>query len=150
MSLFRRKRVTIDYKIQGALCLRICCYWLACMASAILLFAARPLLEGTLSPHEFINSFWAEYFRPMAASFLLLPMVLLDSLIFSNRIAGPLYRFRLELAKLAAGKPARHIILRPGDYATDMADSINKLIEAQDESTAIEVEHEMEQETVEC
>lgn len=128
MKLFRRKSVTINWRLQGGLCLRICFYWLVCLALSCLMFAARPLLEGTIRPDELMASFWADYCRPLSATLLMLPLILVDSLIYSNRVAGPLYRFNIELEKLNRGENGRQINLRPNDFGQDVAEQLNQLI----------------------
>lgn len=47
-------------------------------------------------------------------------------LYFSHRLAGPLYRFKLELRRLADGRETRKVYLRKGDDDfQDIADALN-------------------------
>ena len=129
MNLFRRKRVTIDARIQGGLCLRICVYWCVCLVFAGLLVMTKPVLEGSIPADQLHHVLWVDFIRPLLGTFLVLPLVLLDCLIFGNRLAGPLFRFRHELAKINAGEPARQIQLRSMDFGREVADELNALIE---------------------
>ena len=49
------------------------------------------------------------------------------SLIYSHRIAGPIYRLKKAIEALQEGKEINHIKLRPGDEFQDLADSLEKL-----------------------
>ena len=49
------------------------------------------------------------------------------SLIYSHRIAGPIYRLKKAIEALQEGKKISYIKLRPGDEFQDLADSLEKL-----------------------
>jgi len=49
-------------------------------------------------------------------------------IIFSHRIAGPIYNIEQKLKKLADGEDAGSIKLRKGDEFQELAEAINKLI----------------------
>lgn len=53
----------------------------------------------------------------------------LAGLIYSHRIAGPVYRFKSTIDAAIAGKPTGTIVLRRHDELKDLADSLNKLLE---------------------
>jgi len=47
-------------------------------------------------------------------------------LYFSHKLAGPLFRFKLELKRVAAGQPTQLVTLRKGDEEfQDIADALN-------------------------
>lgn len=50
-------------------------------------------------------------------------------LYFGHKLAGPLYRFKTELRRIADGKPVRRITLRAGDEFHDVADALNDALE---------------------
>ena len=51
-------------------------------------------------------------------------------LYFSHKMAGPLYRFKLELRRVAAGEKARPVYLRKGnDDFEDIAAALNGALE---------------------
>ena len=53
--------------------------------------------------------------------------VCIISLIYSHRIAGPIYRLKKAIEAMQNGKEIGHIKLRPGDEFQDLADSVEKL-----------------------
>jgi methyl-accepting chemotaxis protein len=50
-------------------------------------------------------------------------------LYFSHKLAGPIYRFKLELQRIADGRGWRTIRLRKGDDFQDVADVLNRALE---------------------
>jgi len=50
-------------------------------------------------------------------------------LYFSHKLAGPIYRFKLELQRIADGRERRTIRLRQGDDFHDVAEALNRALE---------------------
>lgn len=50
-------------------------------------------------------------------------------LYFSNKMAGPVYRFKAELKRLEEGKRFQRIALRKGDDFHDVAEALNRALE---------------------
>jgi hypothetical protein len=50
-------------------------------------------------------------------------------LYFSHKLAGPIYRFKLELQRIADGRERRIIQLRKGDDFQDVAEVLNRALE---------------------
>lgn len=50
-------------------------------------------------------------------------------LYFSHKLAGPLYRFKLELQRIAAGEELRPVRLRQGDDFQDLALELTRALE---------------------
>ena len=50
-------------------------------------------------------------------------------LFFSHKLAGPIYRFKLELQRIVDGKDYRKVSLRDGDDFQDVADSLNRALD---------------------
>jgi methyl-accepting chemotaxis protein len=50
-------------------------------------------------------------------------------LYFSNKMAGPVYRFKAELNRIEEGKRFRKITLRKGDDFHDVAEALNRALE---------------------
>jgi len=129
MAKFRRKRLYIDPKIQGTLLVRTTVYWLLCLFTASSVLAVWMTITGPARPlrHPF-HDFWNEFGPAFIFATLMLPVALFDLLRLSNKIAGPMYRLRNELHKLAMGEPARPIELRSGDFGTDLAQEFNAVL----------------------
>jgi hypothetical protein len=129
MANFRRKRLYIDPKIQGTLLVRTTVYWLLCLLTASSVLAVWMTITGPARPlrHPF-HDFWNEFGPAFIFAMLMLPVALFDLLRLSNKMAGPIYRLRNELRKLAMGEPARPIELRSGDFGTDLAQEFNAVL----------------------
>ena len=117
----KRRRVTVDPRIQGAIAVRVALYWILCILS-IAVVAAGGTVFGR---HEL----WNEFSRIGTLAFLPLPLVLLDVLIFSNRLAGPIYRIRKSLDEFGENGRGEKIALRKGDFFEDVAESFNRAID---------------------
>ncbi|AAN51701.1 HAMP domain-containing protein [Leptospira interrogans] len=63
-------------------------------------------------------------------SCLFLGMTTIFTIIYSHKMAGPIYNIKNQLRKLAAGEePARKIKIRKGDEFQELADLLNQVIE---------------------
>jgi hypothetical protein len=130
MSQKRRQRLLVDFKLQGNILVHTALYWLYCLlgiafiASCWILWVQRPNTAG-----ELLGMLWTSLGPAILGSLVLLPLVLLDSLRLSHRIAGPMIRFRKAMKSMVADETARPIQLRDGDFWNDFADDINQMIE---------------------
>ena len=127
----RRLRVWADAGIQGGLCLRVTLYWLACMAAVALMLACRMAIElPAYSSKQWLWLVVTEYGPPLTASLLVLPLALLDGLVFSNRFAGPLRRLIRATKQATAGETVSPVILRRKDSRTcqELASEFNRLL----------------------
>lgn len=122
----KRTRVSADLKLQGALCLRVAIYWVICqVVFGIAVLAFFALQES--NPDSTRLTAWSLITPAAIISGLVLPLVLLDLLIFSNRFAGPVLRIRNYLAELVRGQSASAFKLRKGDYFADICDNLNQV-----------------------
>ncbi|MBD3380492.1 MAG: HAMP domain-containing protein [Candidatus Omnitrophica bacterium] len=62
----------------------------------------------------------------------LVPLVLFVGLVLSNRIAGPIYRIKRYLSKVAGGAYSGQLKLRHKDELQDLAEVINQLADKLD------------------
>jgi hypothetical protein len=128
VRLTPRKRYLVDSKLQGALMLRTFGYWCFCVLSTGLMLLLWQVATG---PHRPFLSYFSlhevaqRHGAVIIASFLLLPILLLDVLITSNRFAGPLYRLRRSMRALAAGEHVQPVVFRDGDFWHEIADEFN-------------------------
>lgn len=124
----KRRQYFVDTKVQGGLLLRAASYWLFCLLSVSLMVLCWHVLTGPPAPAAvLLGSLLKAYGIALAASLLLLPVVLVDCSRYSNRFVGPLLRFRRVLRQLADGEDVAPICFRDKDYWTDLADSFNDL-----------------------
>lgn len=141
----KRWRLLADVRVQGAFCVRIVIYWLACQFAMVATMLGIANLEA---PGPGASSSVIHLITPaLSVSFLLLPLALLDALVFTNHLAGPLLNFRRALGQLATTESAEQIHFREGDFYPDLAENFNrvraKILQAQDQE-----DHAHEQEGV--
>jgi hypothetical protein len=128
MPKFKRKQLFVDPKVQGALVLRLLGYWLVTMITAVSMIVCWRIVTG---PPRFFFTHFADmlfYYGPaIVASFLLLPLMVVDCVRMSNRFVGPLYRLRRCMRDLGKGLPVPPIHFRDGDFWLELADEFNLL-----------------------
>ena len=126
----KRTRFLVDPKVQWSIAARVFGHWsiflmcLICINVCVRVFAAV------------INEpFWEAFQSAIVAQapivmvmFVLLPVFLRDTLVMSNRFAGPMYRLRTALAALAAGQSISAIKFRTGDFWLTAADDFNVVL----------------------
>lgn len=129
MAKPQRTKLFVDAKVQGTLLTRIVIYWVYCM-----LFLTVPMLIGNTyaNPNVFlseqIRQMWQQCWPIYAAAAVMLPFVLYDVLKLSNKFAGPLYRLRRELRRLADGEDVQPIHFRDNDFWQDLTDPFNTIV----------------------
>ena len=132
MAHDKRTKLLVNPALQGELVLRVIVYWLACTAVMELLNLTWQIATGPEQPTfaaYFINHDWrAAGGRLLLASLLLVPIVW-DMLSYSNRIAGPVFRIRAILRKVAQGSVVEPVVLRHGDYWHGLADDLNAALQ---------------------
>ncbi len=122
----RSKRNALDYRIHGALAVRIALYWMTCLAAitAILLVWHVVAVPGeSIAAH--LASIARVYGPAAIASLLLLPAVIFDLVRLSGRFTGPMFRLRRSLHDLAQGRPVAAVRFRHADFWEEFADDFN-------------------------
>jgi hypothetical protein len=131
---FKRARLLVDAAFQARLLARMGLYlflyavvvWHLGFLYEVLLSSAR---TGFPRP---ISAVYVEYLQaqtPLLYAFLMMtPILLYDLLKFSNRIAGPLFRCRRMMQKMADGKLVEEFIPRKNDFLSEFFQSFNALI----------------------
>ena len=130
MSKCRRSRIFIDREVQGALMVRVGFYWLFCLFSIVLMVLCWQVMTGP--PKRFVELFYDIYQRhapALAASLILLPIVMFDVVRMSNRFVGPMIRLRGGLTELAETGRARPITFRDQDFWQPLAGDFNRVAE---------------------
>lgn len=122
----KRRRLFSDFRVQGELIVRIAAYWVVCQLAVVGTFVGATILNSAVPGDEV--SVWSLIIPAVVVSSLVLPLVLFDAITFSNRFAGPLLRFRRNLAEFAETGTAENMEFRPGDFYMDLTDSFNKLV----------------------
>jgi methyl-accepting chemotaxis protein len=126
-SYHLRRQYFVDPKVQGALLIRAVVYWFFCLSTVFIALLCWQILSSPV-PRMFYSHFveaWDQYWRVLAASLLLLPVIAIDCVRFANRFAGPVLRLKSALQRLAAGEQVEPIQFRSNDFWTELADSFN-------------------------
>lgn len=80
--------------------------------------------------HLYTNMLWSLLFVTIVA--------LIFGVIQSHKIAGPLYRLKLELKKMTTNKKLSNISFRQKDYFQDIPEEFNKMVESVTEKNEAE------------
>ena len=123
-----RHYVFVDPKVQGALVSRVALYWLLCLVTVgLMLLCWRIATEPIELFYTHFRQLWLFYGPAAIASFLLLPLVMLDVIRLSNRFTGPVVRLRRAMRALARGEHVQPIEFREGDFWQEFAAEFNAL-----------------------
>lgn len=125
---FVRQQLLIDSNVQGSILRRTALYSVSCVVYFVVILA---FTESMSSPDrtfgESVRHCVEEAIYWMPGLVSLTPLVAYDMLKLSNRFAGPIFRLRREMQRLAVGESARRLSFRDGDYWIEMADEFNVL-----------------------
>ncbi len=131
---FRRRRLWVDGRIQGAIVVRLLTYYLACGITATCMLVAWRVavygVQGGLAQH--LSQLWTQMGPGALSLVLLLPMFVFDAVRLSHRFTGPMFRIRKAMKAAAKGEKVTPIQLRETDYWQDLADDLNSLLESFD------------------
>ena len=131
----KRKKRIIDRDVQGALAKRIILHWFLFLAIAVLALPLWQLWSRGFAIESFSAMMirgWRETAPVFFVLIAMLPLFVIDTLTFSHRFAGPMYRFRQTIKRLAAGEDVSSIKLRKGDFWKGFADDFNAMLQQRD------------------
>ncbi|MBI3839635.1 MAG: hypothetical protein HY288_17070 [Planctomycetia bacterium] len=128
--LFQRKKVFVDPRVQGAMLLRLVIYWVFGLLAIAQILLFWQII--TSPPAPFLDQFrfdilWAKHGSVVIASLIMLPIFLVDTVVVTNRFAGPLYRLRASIRALTAGERVEPLKFRDRDFWREVADEFNLL-----------------------
>jgi len=129
----RRKRLIVDKKLQLGMSLHIVGFvylYLVLFALLANFGAIKTVVFGGAETAYIeavtrLNIFVQVFVIPLVATFV---CMCLHGIVFSHRLAGPLYRFKQTLRRIQDGDLAGEIELRKGDYFHDLCDEVNAMI----------------------
>jgi hypothetical protein len=123
-----RKHLFVDRKVQGALIARVVMYWVGCLITIALMLLCWDIITGPARMfYMHFDDMWFYYGPAAIASFLLLPLVIVDIIRISNRFVGPLLRLRRSMRALARGEYVEPIEFRSKDFWYDFADEFDAI-----------------------
>jgi hypothetical protein len=120
-----RRQLFVDPKVQGALVLRVLLYWAVCLITLTLMLLCWSTIRTPRMFYTHFDDMWFHYGPALIASFILLPMVMVDIIRFSNRFAGPMVRLRRSMQALGRGEHVDPIQFRGGDFWQEFAEAFN-------------------------
>jgi len=143
-----RKKLFVDPKVQGALVMRVVLYWIVCIITITLMLLCWRIVTGPARMfYTHFDDMWFHFGPALIASFLLLPLVIVDIIRLSNRFAGPLLRLRRSMRALARGDHVEPIHFRKGDFWHEFAEEFNAMVlRVQARDHAAEPEREVQKE----
>ncbi len=109
---------------------RVVLYWFLGLVLVSQIVLCWQILNGPDRPffeHFHFDILWTERPSVVIASLLLLPIVLIDTLVLTNRFAGPIYRLRSSMRALAAGERVDPVRFRDHDFWQEIAQEFNTL-----------------------
>jgi hypothetical protein len=127
-SRSQRRRLFIDYPVQGTLLIRAVVFWMVTIISQVLmvLFFAMMMSDSVADFNIRGQQLWWHLELVMLASALILPAILLDFLRLSHRWVGPVFRLRASLQALNRGEAVEPIAFREGDFWQELAVEFNR------------------------
>jgi hypothetical protein len=124
----QRKHLFVDPKVQGLLVGRIMLYWIVCLISTTLFLLCWRIVTGPARLfYTHFDDMWFHYGPVLIASLVLLPLVIIDIIRFSNRFVGPMLRLQRSMRQLAHGEDVEPIEFRNGDFWHEFAAEFNAL-----------------------
>ena len=84
-----------------------------------------PILAGPSPSLIRIGIVWAALMAGLGGLF-----AMLTGMLMTHRMAGPIYKFKLELKRIQEGQAPRKIGVRKGDEFSDVADALNGALDA--------------------
>ncbi|NMC21427.1 MAG: hypothetical protein GYA33_13530 [Thermogutta sp.] len=129
-----RQRLFVDPEVQAALLLRVVTYWVLCLAAVALMLLCGRVIAGPPRPvFAHWEDLWFRFGPLFFASLVVLPLILMDIIRWSNRFSGPLIRLRRSMRALARGETVAPLRFRQGDFWKDFADEFNAVVERVEE-----------------
>jgi len=126
MPRLKRKQLFVDPQVQGAFLLRVTIYfgaWLLAAGVTATVLGMTSFLAQNDS--ALLGEYWYFMKLVLAASLLVLPIILYDISVLTNRVIGPLNRLRRELRRLGEGQRVEPLEFRDGDYWSEIAVEFN-------------------------
>jgi len=142
----KRSRILVDPPVQWAIVKRIFFHWamfLICLVS-ISVMVRLMFTTGELPFAQTLADACRSQLPLLMVMAILMPVFLRDTLKMSNRFAGPMYRLRTALTKMAHDESVSAIKFRAGDFWQEVAADFNtvaaKYEQAQKRNAKLEAE----------
>src|SRR5689334_20199319 len=124
-----RRRLFVDWEVQGALITRFFLYWCICLFTIFVTLIFSDYLYKSFELVGDDSGFWLRYGPALLLSATLTIPMLLDLLQATNRFAGPMVRTRRFLRAVAKGEKVDPIAFRTNDFWRGYADDLNSILQ---------------------
>lgn len=129
MASVKRRQLLVDPKVQGALLSRAAVYWGYCLLATWSVVCLWKMVTSPASGFDVQFDESLFYCGPVLVSTLVvLPLVLVDLARLTNRFAGPLFRLRRDMRKLANGESVSPVNFRKNDFWRETAEEFNAVL----------------------
>jgi len=125
----QRRRLFIDFPVQGTLLVRAVLFWMVTVISQAIMVLFFSVMTSDSIGDLHGQQIWWYLQLNLLASALLLPAILLDLLRLSHRWVGPIFRLRASLQALNRGETVEPIAFRDGDFWQELAGEFNQTAE---------------------
>ncbi len=128
----QRVRFYIDPSVQSKLILRLVSHWFAYFAGAFLVLMLFQAVRMGPTVDPFLTVIGRIFVQnlPLVIIFLvLMPVFVWDTIKWSNRFVGPMYRLRMAMRKVAETGELAPLSFREKDYWKLAAEDYNAMIE---------------------
>lgn len=132
---FRLKKLN-NWTVQGPIVIRLMVHFLAYNTATLFLLL---VVYGVKSSLSVITdspvsaqpvTFWQQASPVVICMLVMMPFMVWDLMILTNRIAGPLYRFESLLKEFGKSGKLKLAVLRQGDLITDYQNQFNEFVAA--------------------
>ena len=129
----KRKTIVVDKEMQFGLASRLLTYyvttWRVIFGMPIVVMFSYYLFFTNLTFGALAAKLVDDLWFPIVMSLFVLPIVARDILRFSNRVAGPMFRFRRIVRQMSQGETVERIKIRKNDFGHAFAEELNMLID---------------------
>jgi len=129
--MLKRKKSYVDSKVQGMLVRRLLFHWLAFLAVASLVAYCVQVLSNPFQSHaERFQQLWWTHGPFLLVLLCLLPVFILDTIQFSHRFVGPIYRLRQTIRSSISQDGAPPVLkFRDSDFWHGLAEDFNQMVD---------------------
>ncbi len=127
----KRNKILVDPTVQWSIAARVLSHWTIFLLCLVLINVSVRFFTVVVD-QPLGAALRAAVFAQgpvVLVMLLLLPVFLRDTLVMSNRFAGPMYRLRTGLAAMASGAAISPIKFRTDDFWMAAADDFNIVLE---------------------
>lgn len=125
----QRKKHFIDANVQGSLVRRVISHWLVFLIVAFVVSFILQVLTDPFRPlSAHLRDMWWTHGPFLIVVLFLLPVYVIDTIKLSHRFAGPVFRLRRAICKVAEGETPQPIKFRKSDFWQELANDYNAML----------------------